>query len=161
MGPNLLNSLLWCHMSTMSFNPTATLLFVQQFVEVTIKENIKAHITCLLWGKSISHQWIPLTKGQLHGKRFHDMNHHGWSCQHWFRYWHSCKQIMSHYTNQCCLFAIGIAEIIFNELQINIQIFSTLRVYLNVLSALNVHFCSSFSMLKLLIPSSRELTHLY
>ena len=39
-------------------------MFVQQFVQANIKENIKACAASLLWGESIDDQWIPLTKGQ-------------------------------------------------------------------------------------------------
>ena len=35
-----------------------------QFVQVQIKENIKALRHCPLWGEFISDQWIPRTKGQ-------------------------------------------------------------------------------------------------
>ena len=38
-----------------------------------LKENIKACVTGLLWGESIGDRWIPLTKGQLRGNRFHVM----------------------------------------------------------------------------------------
>ena len=48
-------------------------LFAQQFVRAQIKENINAKSHWPLWGEYTSDQWIPLTKGQLHGKCLHLM----------------------------------------------------------------------------------------
>ena len=39
-------------------------LFAQPFVQVQIKENIKAPCHWPWWGESTSDQWMPLTKGQ-------------------------------------------------------------------------------------------------
>ena len=40
------------------------------FLILTSKLTLKLPITCLLWGKSTCHRWIPLTKGQWRDKRF-------------------------------------------------------------------------------------------
>ena len=45
--------------------------FVQQSVHVKNKENAKLYITGPLWWESTGHRWIPLTKGQWSGQRFH------------------------------------------------------------------------------------------
>ena len=39
-------------------------LFVQQFVQATIKEPSKLRVTGPLWGESTGDRWIPITKGQ-------------------------------------------------------------------------------------------------
>ena len=49
-----------------------TRLFVQQFVHANIKENTKAPNNCPFVRKSTGDDIIPLTKGQLCGKRFHN-----------------------------------------------------------------------------------------
>ena len=51
----------------------ASWLFAWPFVEVNINEIIKAPRHLPLWGESSGHQWLPLTKGQSHGKCFHLM----------------------------------------------------------------------------------------
>ena len=51
----------------------ASRLFAQAFVQVQIKENIKAPHHWPLWGESTGDRWIPLTKGQWRGKCFHLM----------------------------------------------------------------------------------------
>ena len=57
-------------------SPTSP-LFTQPFVQVLIKEYIKASRHCPLWGESTGDRWIPRTKGQLRGKYFHFMTSSG------------------------------------------------------------------------------------
>ena len=52
------------HYSNVIMNAMASRLFAQPFVEVQIKETIKAPCHWPLWGESTGHLWIPLTKGQ-------------------------------------------------------------------------------------------------
>ena len=47
-----------------------SLLFVQPFVQVQIKENIKAPRHWPLWGEFTGDRWIPRTKGKWRGKCF-------------------------------------------------------------------------------------------
>ena len=51
---------------------------LQQFVQqpVTSKENTKAPQCWSFVRQSIGHRWIPVTKGQWCGKRFHVRRHH-------------------------------------------------------------------------------------
>ena len=49
----------------------ASQFFAQPFVQAQIKENIKALCHRLSWGESSCDRWIPLTKGQWHGKCFY------------------------------------------------------------------------------------------
>ena len=51
----------------------ASRLLAQSFVQAQIKENVKAPRHWPLWGESTGDRWIPLTKGQWHGKYFHSM----------------------------------------------------------------------------------------
>ena len=51
----------------------ASRLFTQPLAQAQIKENIKAPRHWLLWGGFIGDRWIPRTKGQERGKRFHLM----------------------------------------------------------------------------------------
>ena len=53
-----------------SLKSQASRLFAQSFVQVWIKENIKAPRHRPLWGESTGDRWIPLTKGQQRGKCF-------------------------------------------------------------------------------------------
>ena len=48
----------------------------QQFVQVYIKNNIKALCHWPLWGESTGDQWIPLTKGNVSIS----WSHHVWAC---------------------------------------------------------------------------------
>ena len=50
---------------------TSVSIVAQPFVQVQIKESIKACRHWPLWGQSTSDRRIPLTKGQWHGKCFH------------------------------------------------------------------------------------------
>ena len=52
---------------------TAFWLFTERFVQVQIKENIKAPRHWPLCGEFTADRWIPRTKGQLRGKCFHLM----------------------------------------------------------------------------------------
>ena len=54
------------HLNTPAFQ-----LFVLQFVQTHIKENIKAPRRWPLWWESTGDRWIPLTKSQLPEKCFH------------------------------------------------------------------------------------------
>ena len=58
-------------MSKMASQITVVSIIFQPFVEEQIKENIKALHRWPLWGESTGYRWIPLTKGQQHGKCFH------------------------------------------------------------------------------------------
>ena len=58
-------------MSVMASQITGISLFAQPYVQVQIKENIKALHHWPLWEASTSAWWIPLTKGQLCGNIFH------------------------------------------------------------------------------------------
>ena len=51
----------------------ASRLFTQPFVRAQIKENLKAPRHWPLCGGFTGDRWIPLTKGQQRGKRFHSM----------------------------------------------------------------------------------------
>ena len=51
-------------------------LFIQQFIHVNNKENMKPHMSGPLRCEFTSHRWTPLTKGQWCGKRFHVWRHH-------------------------------------------------------------------------------------
>ena len=53
-------------------SPTSR-LFAQPFVQVQIKEELKAPGHWPLWRESTGDRWIPLTKGQYRGKWFHMM----------------------------------------------------------------------------------------
>ena len=48
-------------------------LFTQSFIQMQIKENIKAPRHWPLWGEFTGERWIPRTNGQLRGKCFHLM----------------------------------------------------------------------------------------
>ena len=56
-------------MNTMTSKITGG-LFAQPFVQVQIKENIKAALHQPLWGESPSDQWIPLTKDHVFKLQF-------------------------------------------------------------------------------------------
>ena len=49
----------------------ASRLFTQPFIQVQIKENIKAPLHWPLWGEFTGDRWIPRTKGQWRWKCFH------------------------------------------------------------------------------------------
>ena len=51
----------------------ASRLFTQSFIQLQIKENIKALRHWPLWGEFTGDRWIPHTKGQWRGKCFHLM----------------------------------------------------------------------------------------
>ena len=51
-------------MSVMASQITGVSMFVQLFIQVNIKENIKALCHWPLWEESTGNQWIPLTKGK-------------------------------------------------------------------------------------------------
>ena len=51
-------------MSMMASQITSPRLFIQQFIQAQISENIKTQRNLPLWGEFTSDQWIPLTKGQ-------------------------------------------------------------------------------------------------
>ena len=53
-------SLQWRHMSVMASKITD----ISRFIQLRSKKKSKPRITSPLWGESIFHQWIPLTKGQ-------------------------------------------------------------------------------------------------
>ena len=53
-------------------------LLAQVFVQAQIKENFEAPHRWHLWGKSTGDRWIPLTKGQWHGKCSHLMKSSCW-----------------------------------------------------------------------------------
>ena len=57
-------------MSTMASQITGIWLFARSFVRAHIKENIKALCCWHFWGETTGDLWIPLTKGQWHGKCF-------------------------------------------------------------------------------------------
>ena len=74
--PNEQSPLQWRHNErdgVLYFKSPASRLFVQSFVQVHIKENIKAPRHWLWWGESPGGRWIPLTKGQWRRKCFHLM----------------------------------------------------------------------------------------
>ena len=55
------------------------------FLQAQIKENINAPRHWPLWGESIGHRWIPLTKSQQRGKCFHlRWRHHGPIRSSWY-----------------------------------------------------------------------------
>ena len=58
-------------MSAMPSQITSLTIVYSIISQVQIKENIKAPLHWPLCGEFISDQWIPRTKGQLHGKCFH------------------------------------------------------------------------------------------
>ena len=54
-------------------NHLTSRLFTQASIQAQIKESIKAPRDWPLWGEFTGHRWIPRTKGQLRGKRFHSV----------------------------------------------------------------------------------------
>ena len=58
-------------MSTIASHTTSlTIVFTQSFIQMQIKENIKAPRHWPLCGEFTGDRWIPRTNGQLHGKCF-------------------------------------------------------------------------------------------
>ena len=64
--------------------------FIQRIVQAEIKEDIKAACHWPLWWESTGDRWIPLTKGQWCGKKFHLMKSWEGGKEHALIHWR-CK----------------------------------------------------------------------
>ena len=63
----------WRHNEHDGVTNLAPRLFTEPFVQVQIKENIKAPRHWRLWGEFTGDRWIPRTNGLWYGKFFHVM----------------------------------------------------------------------------------------
>ena len=71
ISPDIITVMSWAQWRLRS--PAASRLCTQPIVRAQVKESIKAPRHWPLWGEFTGDRWIPRTKGQLHGKRFHLM----------------------------------------------------------------------------------------